>query len=56
MQRIFTKDIGRFKKGEVREYPKQVWEGIARSAKMKLDEFTKIAVMLETQTPHKPAA
>ena len=47
MQRIFTKDLGRFKKGEVRDYTKQVWEGLARSAKMKLEDFTKVAVMVE---------
>lgn len=55
MQRIFTKDVGRFKKGEVRDYTKQVWEGIARSAKMKLDDFTKIAVMIEQTEVKKQA-
>lgn len=55
MQRVFTKDVGRFKKGEVRDYTKQVWEGIARSAKMKLDDFTRIAVMVEQAEPKKQA-
>ena len=55
MQRVFTKDVGRFKKGEERDYTKQVWEGIARSAKMKLDDFTRIAVMVEQAEPKKQA-
>jgi len=55
MQRIFTKDVGRFKKGEVRDYTKQVWEGISKSAKMKLDDFTKIAVMVEQTEVKKQA-
>lgn len=55
--RVFTKDVGRYRKGEVREYPKWTWDGIAKSAKAKSpDEFSKLVTMLETQTPIKPAA
>lgn len=51
MQRIFIKDVGRYKKGEVRDYTKQTWEGIARSLKQGLDAFSKVAVMTEQQEP-----
>lgn len=27
MQRVFIRDHGRFKAGEVRDYPRHVWEG-----------------------------
>jgi hypothetical protein len=55
--RVFTKDVGRFRKGEVREYPRATWDGIMRSAKAKsYDEFSKLVTMLETQIPVKPAA
>lgn len=40
MLRKFTKDLGRYKSGEVHDYPKAVWENIARSAKAKLDSFS----------------
>lgn len=54
MERIFTKNVGRFVKGQLRDYPKQVWEQLAKSAKMKIEDFTKVAVMLETQDAVKP--
>lgn len=47
MQRVFTKDVGRFKRGEIRDYTRQVWENLARSAKMKLEDFTKLHVTEE---------
>ena len=56
MQRVFTKDVGRFRKGDVRDYPKPLWQDIARSQKMKLEDFSKLAVMLETKEPVKPTA
>ncbi|MDZ4342346.1 MAG: hypothetical protein U1E51_07900 [Candidatus Binatia bacterium] len=40
MLRKFTKDLGRYKKGQSHDYPKAVWEQIAKSAKAKLDSFT----------------
>lgn len=40
MERIFTKDIGRFNKGDSRNYPKPVWENIAKSAKQALTDIT----------------
>lgn len=40
MQRTFTANVGRFKQGETRDYPKDVWDRIALSAKQKLDKFT----------------
>ncbi len=41
MQRQFTRKIGRFEKGEVRDYTAQVWAGISNSARLPLDKFTK---------------
>jgi len=40
MQRLFTDSIGRFPAGAIRDFPKQVWSQIARSAGKPLDEFT----------------
>lgn len=41
MERVFTKQVGRFGVGEIRDYPGSVWEQIARSAGKSLDSFTK---------------
>ena len=42
MRLVFTKDIGNnFKAGVVKDYPKPVWNQIAKSAKMALNKFTK---------------
>lgn len=43
MQRIFTRDVGRFKTGETRDYARSVWTQIERSASVKggLDAFTR---------------
>ena len=43
MLRKFTKKIGRYKEGELHDYPKSVWESLAKSAKAKLDSFTESA-------------
>ena len=56
MQRVFTKDVGRFKKGDVRDYPKATWIDLGKPYKMKPEDFSKIAVMLETKEPVKPTA
>lgn len=40
MLRKFTKAIGRYKVGEAHDYPKAVWENMAKSAKAKLDSFS----------------
>lgn len=40
MQRVFTADIGRFKKGDIRDYPRGTWEQIATSASKKLGAIT----------------
>ena len=40
MKRTFTRDCGRFKKGEVRDYPASVWKNIAESLNSDLDEFS----------------
>ena len=41
MLREITKDIGRFKCGQTRDYPKDVWATIERQAHMKLDDFSR---------------
>ena len=40
MLRKITKEIGRYKVGEVHDYPKAVWEKMAADGKIKLDKFT----------------
>jgi hypothetical protein len=40
MLRVFTKDVGRFHRGDVRDYPSHVWKAIAGDAKATLDAFT----------------
>lgn len=41
MRLVFTKDIGNnFKAGVVKDYPKSVWDSIAKSANMALRKFT----------------
>ena len=39
--RVFLKDVGRFKKGDIREYPYPTWQGLEKSAKMALEKFSK---------------
>lgn len=56
MQRIFTKDVGRYKKGEVRDYPNATWQNLSRSLKQKLDDFSRIAVMIEQTEAKKQTA
>lgn len=40
MERIFTKSIGRFVKGESRDYPLATWDQIAKSGKESIDTFS----------------
>lgn len=40
MQRVFIEDVGRFKKGDIRDYPKGTWGNIARSSNNKLESIT----------------
>lgn len=56
MERIFTKDVGRFKSGDLRDYAKGVWTQIERNVRKPLDSFTKPAddaakESLKTKTP-----
>lgn len=41
MERIFTRNVGRFKAGEVRDYPAQTWATLAANANMSLSAFSK---------------
>lgn len=40
MLRVFTKDVGRFARNDVRDYPAHVWKAIASDIKQPLDAFT----------------
>jgi hypothetical protein len=40
MLRQFTKDIGRFERGEVKDYPKPTWDQMAVNAGQPLEKFT----------------
>lgn len=41
MLREFTKDTGRFSKGESRDYPQTTWDQLEASVKRPLGTFTK---------------
>lgn len=41
MQLMFTKSVGNFKAGEIRDYPSPTWAQIAASAGSKLATFTR---------------
>ena len=41
MERVFTRQIGRFELGAVRDYAKSVWQQIERSAKQPLEKFSR---------------
>lgn len=41
MQRMFLQNLGRFKAGDIRDYPQGIWTDIARSAGQPLDRITK---------------
>jgi len=41
MTRVFLKDLGRWKKGEIREYPIPTWQQIERGSKASLNSFSK---------------
>ncbi len=40
MVRKFTKDVGRFRKDDVRDYPKSTWDDIAASVNRPLSRFS----------------
>ena len=40
MLRKITKAIGRYREGEVHDYPKAVWDKMAADGKTKLDKFS----------------
>jgi len=41
MERILTKDLGKRKAGEVYDYPRTVWRGMARAADRSLESFSR---------------
>ena len=41
MLREFTKSVGRFSKGERRDYPSGTWTGVANSVGERLDSFSR---------------
>lgn len=41
MVRMFTTDVGRFKAGDVRDFPQTTWKQIVVSADQELDDFSK---------------
>ncbi len=54
MLREFTVDIGRFKKGESRDYPNNVWTSMSETSGKKLDDFTKAVPNPVLQNMHRP--
>jgi len=54
VERVFTRDVGKnFKKGEVRDYPASTWQQIAKSAKLKLEAFSKLRTLVEPKDAKK---
>ena len=53
MLRVFTKDVGRYQRGDVRDYPSHVWKAIAADLGGNLDAFT--ASPSEHLEPQKPS-
>lgn len=41
MRRVFTKDAGRYKAGEERDWPASVWRHVEGNAKRSLESFTR---------------
>lgn len=57
MQLQFTKDVGqRFKKGDVRDYPKRTWTDIERSAGRDLASFTRADIQPVEDKPRRLVA
>jgi len=54
MELIFTQDVGRYKRGDVRSYPKGTWDQLAKSVKKPLSSFAR-AVMGVAQAKLKEA-
>jgi len=60
MTRVFIKDLGRWKKGEIREYPIPTWQQIERGAKVSLGSFSREiedaarTMMVDSTTSQKP--
>lgn len=57
MERQFTKSLGRFKAGQVCNFPFQTWEQIQRNAGRPLDSFTRDVVQpIEETKPKRSVA
>lgn len=50
MVRQFTRDVGRFKRLAVADYPLSTWQQIARDAGMPLDKFTRQPFTTDQET------
>ncbi len=40
MERVFTDNVGKHKKGERRDYPRATWDRLAKAVKKPLNKFT----------------
>ena len=54
VERVFTKNIGRFKQGDVKDYPQAVWVQIEKSAKKSLGTFSKLSSAEQDRIKGKP--
>lgn len=53
MNRTFTEDVGRFKRGDIRDYAPPTWKGIARSVRKPLGSFSRpIEDVVKESTSH----
>ena len=40
MLRVFTKDVGKFKRGDARHFPRATWEAMANNLGCRVDDFS----------------
>lgn len=50
MERIFIRPVGRYKSGDVRDYPANTWAQIAKNAGQRLDLITRPVLEAATET------
>lgn len=45
MLRKFTKDMGRYRAGQLHDYPRGIWNQLERNAGVPLDDFTEVVTV-----------
>lgn len=55
MQRTFTRDVGKYVKGETRDWPMVTWKGIADNHECEVDDFSTPTVEPPVDRSKRPA-